>query len=139
LRIDRFGAKTYTDRFGAKTYTERFGAKTYTDRNPLVQSVLFQADYFREPTYVGTDNYKRYSQMASWNNEDADGIDPRINERFAMTSKFAMIKANGETEVIPNEGEWWGAYEEDFETVLTMRETAWDKNDLFGELLCVRE
>jgi palmitoyl-protein thioesterase len=69
--------------------------------------------------------------MAQWNNE---GItkDPTINSNFAKTNKFAMIKANGDTVVVPREGEWFGQYSADFTTVLTMKETDWYKSDLFG-------
>jgi len=101
--------------------------------NDLVQSILFQADYFREPNYVNSTQYKQYSQIAKWNNEGTEGsTDLAIKENFGKTQKFAMIKALGDTVVIPNEGEWWGSYDNDFQSVLNMKETSWYKDDLFG-------
>jgi palmitoyl-protein thioesterase len=99
--------------------------------NTKVQDFLFQAGYFREINFVNSLTYKKYSEMAQWNNE---GItkDPTINTNFAKTNKFAMIKANGDTVVVPREGEWFGQYSADFTTVLTMKETDWYKSDLFG-------
>lgn len=44
-----------------------------------------------------------------------------------------MIKAERDSMVYPNEGEWWGHFEDgSLKTVLTMRETPWYKNDMFG-------
>ena len=43
-----------------------------------------------------------------------------------------MIKANGDTVVIPNEGEWWGAYDSQYEQVRVMKDTEWYIEDMFG-------
>lgn len=99
--------------------------------NEKMQDFLFQADYFRDIGSVNTDAYKKYSQMAMWNNEGTH-IDTDIKANFLKTNKFAMIKANGDTVVVPREGEWWGQYDANLETTLTMKETAWYKDDLFG-------
>lgn len=43
-----------------------------------------------------------------------------------QTKKFAMIKAEKDTMVYPNEGEWWGHFADgSFKTILTMKETKW--------------
>jgi len=100
--------------------------------NQKMQDFLFQADYFRAVDFVDSASYKSYSQMAAWNNE-GDSVSASINANFAKTNKFAMIKANEDTVVVPREGEWWGQYDAaDGVTVLTMKETAWYKEDLFG-------
>ena len=99
--------------------------------NVPMQNFLFQADYFRDVNYVTTEEYKKYSQMAEWNQE-GDVVDASIKTNFAITNKFAMIKANADTVVVPRDGEWWGAYDSDFETILTMKETTWYKDDTFG-------
>ena len=99
--------------------------------NERMQDFLFQADYFRDINYVNTAEYKKYSEMAQWNNE-GDVADPSINANFARTNKFAMIKANADSVVVPREGEWWGQYADDFETTLSMKETRWYQEDLFG-------
>eukprot|EP00968_Pinguiococcus_pyrenoidosus_P004303 scaffold287_cov239-Pinguiococcus_pyrenoidosus.AAC.2 len=102
--------------------------------NELVQNFLFQADYLRIPTEVGPDSaYARHSQLAAWNNEASDAFDTSIAENFAKTRILAMIKAEKDRMVFPNEGEWWGAFEDGaFDRVLSMRETNWYRQDLFG-------
>merc|ERR1719375_2407493 len=50
-----------------RTFNEVLGDLAY---NPLVQNVLYQANYFREEHKVGGDNYKKYSQIAQWNQEN---------------------------------------------------------------------
>lgn len=99
--------------------------------NEPMQDFLFQADYFRDVNFITTPQYKKFSQIGNWNNEGTT-IDQTIKTNFAKTNKFAMIKANGDTVVVPREGEWWGAYDSDYTTILTMKETAWYKDDTFG-------
>lgn len=41
--------------------------------------------------------------MAQWNNEGTV-VDPAMKENFLKTSTFAMIKAEGDTVVVPREG-----------------------------------
>jgi len=97
----------------------------------LVQGKLFQADYFRDPKQVNSSAYKANSELAQWNNE-GNQVDPNIKVNFAKTKRFAMIKAEKDTMVYPHEGEWWGAFDSDGKTLLTMKETEWYKQDLFG-------
>lgn len=99
--------------------------------NQPMQNLLFQADYFRDVNYVSTDDYKTYSEMGAWNNE-GNSVNSDIKANFGKTNKFAMIKANEDSVVVPREGEWWGAFDTDYETILTMKETTWYKEDLFG-------
>ena len=100
----------------------------------MIQGILFQADYFRDPTKVNSSAYKKNSQLAQWNNEGLR-FNKQINANFAKTNKFVMVKALGDTMVFPNEGEWFGHYkdgDDDYKTVLRMNETEWYKSDLFG-------
>lgn len=97
----------------------------------LVQGKLFQADYFRDPKQVNSSAYKSNSAIAQWNNE-GDNVDPSIAVNFAKTKRFAMIKAEKDSMVYPNEGEWWGAFDSNGKSLLTMKETEWYKQDLFG-------
>ncbi len=100
--------------------------------NEKMQDFLFQADYFRDVNFIDTPQYKKYSQMGHWNNE-GDSVDSNLKVNFAKTNKFAMIKANADSVVVPREGEWWGSYDtSDFTTILTMEQTSWYKEDLFG-------
>jgi len=110
-----------------QTVSQLLGKVAY---RPGIQSHLFQADYFRQVKDVASSDYKANSQMARWNNE-GDDVDSSINDRFAMTKRFAMIKANADTVIVPRESEWFGAYDEHYR-LLSMNETEWYKNDLFG-------
>ena len=42
--------------------------------------------------------------MARWNNEGEE-VNPVLKENFLKTNTFAMIKAEGDTVVVPREGE----------------------------------
>jgi len=105
------------------------GVAAYTS---LAQNALFQADYYRDPSRVGKDAYKKGSQIAQWNNE-GEIVDSTINANFAKTKRFVMIKAEKDSMVYPNEGEWWGHFEDGaFKKVLSMKDTDWYQKDLFG-------
>ena len=55
-----------------------------------------------------------------------DGCVTCTQTNFGKTNRFAMIKAEGDTMVYPNEGEWWGHFDDDsFDSVLPMNETDW--------------
>jgi len=98
----------------------------------VTQGLLFQVDYFRDPMRVNTDAYKTESQLAQWNNE-GNVVNATYKENFGRTLKYAMIKAEKDTMVFPNEGEWWGHFADgSLKKVLTMKETKWYKEDLFG-------
>jgi len=114
-----------------KALTEVLGALAY---NPLSQGILFQADYFRDPSRVGSSSYLAHSQLARWNNEGKPSASYKAN--WAKTDKFIWVKGTEDTVVWPREGEWWGAMStvkgEEFKTVNTMKDTRWYKEDLFG-------
>ena len=96
-----------------------------------VQNLLFQADYFRDPHQTTTKNYMANSQIAQWNNE-GNTQDPSINANFAKVKRWAMVKAEKDTMIFPNDGEWWGSFDTDGKTRLAMNETQWYQKDLFG-------
>merc|ERR1711939_780031 len=93
--------------------------------------MLFQADYFRDPKQVNTSAYKSNSALAQWNNE-GDTTTEAYKVNFGKTKRYAMIKADKDSMVYPNDGEWWGAFDTDGKTRLAMNETEWYKQDLFG-------
>lgn len=96
------------------------------------QDLLFQIDYYRDPNFVNKTSYKTTSQLAQWNNE-GETVDPSIKANFIKVKKYAMIKAMKDSMVFPNEGEWWGHFEDgSLSKVLTMKETRWYTEDLFG-------
>jgi len=98
----------------------------------LTQKLLFQVDYFRDPMRVTTDAYKQHSQIAEWNGEGV-AVNATYKKNFIKVKKFIMIKAEKDTMVYPNEGEWWGHFADgDLSTVLPMKQTKWYKDDMFG-------
>jgi len=97
----------------------------------FAQNLLFQADYFRDPKQITSKNYMANSAIAQWNNE-GNTVDPTIATNFGKTKRFAMIKAEKDTMIYPNDGEWWGAFDADGKTRLAMKDTEWYKKDLFG-------
>eukprot|EP00941_MAST-03F_sp_MAST-3F-sp1_P005517 g5517.t1 len=99
--------------------------------NTLVQDVLFQANYYRDPYKTKTGAYLKHSQLAAWNNEAA--VDPEVKANFAKTEQFVCVKALGDTMIFPNEGEHWGTFADNsYTTILKMADTDYYKRDLFG-------
>jgi palmitoyl-protein thioesterase len=101
--------------------------------NEFVQNILFQANYFRDPSKTDSKAYKKYSQLAQWENE-GDDVQVSRNENFAKTGKFVWVLATEDTVVWPREGEQFGAMDpaDPFKTLLSMNETAWYQSDSFG-------
>merc|ERR1712195_349629 len=114
-----------------KALTEVLGALAY---NPLSQGILFQADYFRDPSRVNASSYLKHSQLAEWNNEAT--VNPTYKANWAKTDKFVWVMGTEDTVVWPREGEQWGAMStvpgEEFKTVNAMKDTRWYKEDTFG-------
>ena len=54
-------------------------------------------------------------------------------DNFVSVKRYIMIKAERDTMIYPNEGEWWGHFADGSQkTVLKMNETKWYQEDLFG-------
>lgn len=101
--------------------------------NSLVQGILFQADYFRDPRKTNASDYLAHSQLALWNNEDSTRVNATFKANFIKANKFVMVKALQDTMVFPNEGEHWGHFEDGTSyKAIPMAETRWYKEDLFG-------
>jgi len=114
-----------------KALTEVLGALAY---NPLVQSILFQANYFRDPSLLTSEAYLKHSQLAKWNGEtSADMTAEKAN--WAKTKKFIWIEGTKDTVVWPREGEQWGAVSTDYPkdmSITPMKQTKWYTGDTFG-------
>lgn len=112
-----------------KDVAELCGSIAYTQ---ATQDLLFQINYYRDPFRVNSSSYKSYSQLAQWNNE-GNSFNQTYKDNFCKVKRFVMIKALSDSMVYPNEGEHWGHYKDDSLTeILTMRDTEWYAQDLFG-------
>jgi len=113
-----------------KGLTEVLGDLAY---NEFVQGILFQANYFRDPSKTDSSAYKKHSQLAQWENE-GDDVQESRKEGFGMTEKYVWVIGTEDTVVWPREGEIWGAMdpEDPFKTKLAYNETKWYKEDTFG-------
>jgi palmitoyl-protein thioesterase len=114
-----------------KALAEILGDAAYST---LIQDVLFQADYYRHNVGPNAKRYLAHSQLAAMNNENPDKFNPDIKTNFAKTQQFVMVKAAKDSMVYPNENEHWGAMDDapNGDKILTMRETKFYKQDLFG-------
>lgn len=110
---------------------EVLGDLAYT---PLVQGILFQADYFRHNVGPKATDYMQNSQLAGWNNENPDRANSTYKENFLKVKQFAMVKAAQDSMVFPNENEHWGAMDDapNGNKILQMKDTKFYKSDLFG-------
>ena len=106
-----------------QSLTEVLSTLAYTE---VAQNVLFQADYFRDPTKTNTTEYKALSQLAQWENE-GDAVNQTFNANFAKTEQYVWVLGTEDKVVWPREGEWWGAPDPDdpWGTILPMEQTRW--------------
>jgi len=113
-----------------KALAEVLGDLAY---NGLVQNILFQADYYRDPKRTNSQAYLKHSQIARWNNEDSTNVNATYTANFGKVKKFAMVKALKDSMVFPNQCEHWGSEPDgSFGEPLTMNETKFYKQNLFG-------
>jgi len=114
-----------------KALAEVLGDAAYT---PLVQGILFQADYFRHNVGPKATDYMKNSQIAGWNNENPDRVNSTYRDNFIKVKQFAMVKAAKDSMVYPNEHEHWGSMDDapNGGAILQMNETKFYKQDLFG-------
>jgi len=111
-----------------RTFTEVLGDLAY---NPLVQGILYQANYFRDASKASGPGYLKHSQIAHWNNENPKMFNQTLKDNFAKT-KYAMVKAAKDSMVYPNQGEQWGAIKDNGRKIQEMTETKFYQQDLFG-------
>ena len=100
--------------------------------NGLVQGILFQADYFRDPNKITSAGYEQHSQLALWNNEIAGKENATYKENFVSVDQYVMVKAMKDTMVFPNEGEHWGHFKDGTYDAIPMNQTKWYQGDTFG-------
>lgn len=115
------------DKNFCRLFSEFLGALAYY---PGVQNHLAQANYFRDPMKI--DQYLEGGIFLNDINNEVSP-NPSYNENWASLNSVCLIKALGDTVVIPNESEWYGYFQDgSFDEVLGFNETSWYNKDLFG-------
>jgi palmitoyl-protein thioesterase len=111
-----------------RLFAELLGALAY---HPRVQEHLAQANYFRDP-FRTADFLEGAIFLPDINNEDTTP-ESKYNNNWASLESLCLVKALGDTVVIPNDSEWFGFFEENsFDAVWDYHTTPWYANDLFG-------
>ena len=98
----------------------------------IVQDVLFQANYYRDPLRLKDDAYLSNSRLAHWNGESHANATWRAN--FLRTEKFVWVEGTKDTVVFPRDGEHWAAPDpaDPWKDVQARKQTAWYASDAFG-------
>jgi palmitoyl-protein thioesterase len=115
-----------------RAFAELLGALAYY---PFVQEHLAQANYFRDPlkipNYLAGDRF-----LADLNNEDSTvepGVNATYNANWESLNSVCLVKALGDTVVVPNDSEWYGFFQDGtFDAVWDFADTPWYQQDLFG-------
>jgi len=108
-------------------FSEILGAMAYF---PFVQEHLAQANYFRDPMkidkYLAGDRF-----LADLNNEQT--VNNAYTSNWESLTSACLVKATGDTVVIPNDSEWFGFFKDGtFKEVWDFKDTPWYSQDLFG-------
>lgn len=118
------------DRTACVDLDEILGAVAYT---PFMQKHLAQANYYRDPLmiprYLAGDKF-----LADINNERSpESVVASYGTNFASLNSICLVKALGDTVVIPNDSEWFGFYKDgSIEDIWRYDETPWYSEDYFG-------
>merc|ERR1712217_320767 len=111
-----------------KALAEVLGDLAY---NSLVQDILIQADYYRDPVKATGQGYLKNSQLAQWDNENT--VNATYKANFQSVKQYVMVKALEDSMVYPNEGEHWGSIPDgSYGNAQEMKDTKFYKEDLFG-------
>eukprot|EP00959_Pyramimonas_sp_CCMP1952_P451921 9462043-Pyramimonas_sp.AAC.1 len=103
-----------------QTLDQALGKMAYTS---AVQHHIAQANYLRDPLRVP--EYLKGNHFLTDLNNEGETRDHAYAQRFTQLNKLVLVKALGDTEVVPSESEWFGFYEDgSVDTVLSMKETA---------------
>merc|ERR1719247_2816036 len=102
----------------------------------IIQDVLFQANFYRDPTGLNHTDFLDNNQLAQWNGEGRSGtFNETFKENFLKTSTNVWVKGLLDTVVWPREGEWWGqvAPGDPWDApALPMAQSSWYLQDTFG-------
>ena len=112
-----------------KLFSEILGSLAYY---PMVQQHLAQANYFRDPmkidSYLAGDRF-----LTDINNEKPGQITASYTANWESLKSACLVKANGDTVVIPNDSEWFGFFKDgSFKDIWSYDQTPWYTNNSFG-------
>ena len=105
----------------------------------LIQDVLFQANYYRDPMKLNDTKYLANSQLSKWNCETpAPAYNTSYRAGFLKTSRYIWVEGLQDSVVTPREGEQWGQLmpgqyaDKNHSNVLPMKRSTWWTTDSFG-------
>jgi palmitoyl-protein thioesterase len=104
----------------------------------LTQKHLVQAGYYRLPTKVDSDEFKKNSRVARLNGESTASVSPSMDDQkknFASLNQLTLVKADKDTMVAPNDSEWFGYFKDGSlktEDIQQMKDTKFYQQNLFG-------
>eukprot|EP01052_Picozoa_sp_SAG31_P023505 SAG31_NODE_1943_length_6856_cov_8.165458_3_plen_207_part_00 len=99
---------------------------------PIIQDILFQANYFRDPTKLDTEPYRRNSQLGRWNNE-GDSYNETYKTNFEQVRQVIAVMALQDAVVWPVIAQQWGQPKPgQWSEVNNMTESDWYQDDSFG-------
>lgn len=102
----------------------------------IVQDVLFQANYYRDPKATHNESYMANNQLAQWNGEGKT-VNASYKTNFLKTTTNVWVKGTLDTVVWPRESEQWQSPDssaaDPFKApILKMENTNWYTSDAFG-------
>jgi palmitoyl-protein thioesterase len=98
---------------------------------PFVQKHLAQANYYRDPENI--DKYLANDKFLADINNERDSKDSSYSTHWSSLNSLCLVKALGDTVVIPNDSEWFQFYEDGgYDSIWQFDNTPWYVGDSFG-------
>lgn len=117
------------DKYFCRAFAELLGALAY---KPVFQLHLAQADYFRDPKKI-SEYLEGNIFLPDLNNEVTASTHANYASNWKSLNSICLVKALGDTVVIPNDSEWFGFFQDGtFDAIWNFKETPWYEQDLFG-------
>lgn len=100
----------------------------------FVQAHLAQANYLRDPNHL--EAYLKHNIFLPYLNHEVPATAASAHYPLSLAATLealVLVKADGDSEVYPNESEWFGYFADDsVDVVLPMRATPFYRSDAFG-------
>ncbi len=116
------------DKTFCRAFSELLGALAYY---PTIQDHLTQANYFRDPYKI--DKYQANARFLPDINNEKTTTNSKYTENWESLNSVCLVKALGDTVVVPNDSEWFGFYQDkSFDNIWSFDQTPWYTQDSFG-------